>query len=113
MNFFITLLATLSLYSNLDPKLVTIIKEVEVELGIDVIINSGHRTPEHNEAVGGTPKSSHLHGYAVDIKMPEDGWRPVVEALRKRGVTRFGIYPNHIHFDIDPNKNDATWYGSY
>ena len=34
-----------------------------------IIINSGFRSPEVNEAVGGVPTSNHLTGCAVDIRV--------------------------------------------
>lgn len=34
------------------------------------VINSGYRSPELNEAVGGSSKSQHCKGEAVDIEVP-------------------------------------------
>jgi len=34
------------------------------------VLNSGYRSPELNEAVGGSPKSQHCKGEAADIEVP-------------------------------------------
>lgn len=38
-----------------------------------VLITSGYRCPALNKAVGGTPTSSHLTGFAADIAVPAVG----------------------------------------
>lgn len=35
--------------------------------GKPMFVNSGYRTPEHNKAIGGSPRSAHLTCQAVDI----------------------------------------------
>jgi zinc D-Ala-D-Ala carboxypeptidase len=79
---------------------------------VDIIfeINSGYRTPEHNKSVGGSPTSSHLKGYASDIKCTNsiDRWK-IVNALISVGFKRLGIAKTFIHVDNDPNKNNAIW----
>lgn len=35
-----------------------------------ITVNSGYRTPEHNKAIGGSPKSQHMLGVATDIALP-------------------------------------------
>lgn len=39
--------------------------------GKPLVISSGYRCPALNKAVGGSPTSSHVYGFAVDFK-PED-----------------------------------------
>lgn len=73
-------------------------------------INSGRRCPAHNQAVGGSPTSSHLDGLAVDIKITTDRHRgAVLYGLINAGFRRIGIGPNYIHADIDPRKSGAVW----
>lgn len=38
-----------------------------------IIVNSGYRCEELNNAVGGKPTSGHLSGYAADLRMPTGG----------------------------------------
>ena len=46
-----------------------VVQKVRDEFGVTVI-NSGYRSPELNEAVGGSSKSQHCKGEAVDIECP-------------------------------------------
>lgn len=75
--------------------------------GIPFKINSGYRTIEHNEKVGGKPNSSHIVGKAVDIaiKGSRERWI-ILEALINAGFTRFGIANTFIHVDSDDYKDE-------
>ena len=95
--------------AQVNPEIAKILASAETTLGITIKVNSGYRTAEHNKEVGGVPNSSHLKGLAVDVAMPRNGWRPLVRVLRSLGVKRIGIYKNHIHFDVDDSKPNATW----
>lgn len=80
--------------------------------GVPFVINSGYRTPEHNQAVGGVADSSHVHGYAVDIKTTPATQEKIINALRQAGFDRIGIYKTFVHADNDPTKpRPATWRG--
>ena len=78
--------------------------------GIPFVINSGYRTPEHNAKIGGSPTSSHMLGYAVDIRCTALTRNTIVQALHKAGFKRIGIAKNFIHADNDPQKKPALWY---
>jgi hypothetical protein len=71
-------------------------------------INSGHRSPEHNKAVGGAKESAHLK-IAFDISLHGHDRFEVHEALVKAGFTSFGFYKTFIH--TDTRKPARTWYG--
>ena len=65
------------LAGELDPKLyhignlhmlcATILEPTRKHLRCPVVITSGFRSPELNEAVGGSDRSLHMHGKAADI----------------------------------------------
>ena len=77
--------------------------------GYPMIISSGFRSVEHNRAVGGSPKSSHLLGWAVDIAITNSRKRfLLVEALLDAGFNRIGISEDFVHCDMDPNKSPNT-----
>ena len=73
--------------------------------GIPFKINSGLRTHERNEAVGGNPNSSHVAGFAVDISAPTSSQKYLIlQGLFFAGFRRIGVYESHIHADVDPDK---------
>jgi hypothetical protein len=51
-----------------DPDLIVRLEKMRQLLSLPIVVDSGYRTPEHNAAVGGVPKSLHCKGRAVDIK---------------------------------------------
>jgi len=79
--------------------------------GVPFILTSAFRCSAHNEEVGGSPTSSHLHGLAVDIKC-EDGRKRfiIVEALRSVGLNRIGFGKNFIHVDMDGQKPQNVYW---
>ncbi len=81
---------------------------------VPFIINSAYRCPARNEAVGGSPSSSHLRGLAVDLKAPDGStaWT-IASSLVRVGFERIGVYASHIHADLDPDKpGRVLFYGS-
>lgn len=68
-------------------------------------ISSGYRTPEHNKKVGGVKDSSHVTGWAADIKAPTSASRfKILQALLHVGFDRIGVGRSFIHVDSDPKK---------
>lgn len=76
------------------------------------IINSGFRTKVHNEKIGGVPDSSHLTGLAADIRTSTNSERyTIITTCLEAGIKRIGIYPTHVHVDIDPTKAaEVIWH---
>lgn len=81
--------------------------------GIPYIINSAFRCARHNQLVGGSPTSSHLKGWAGDVKAETSSERFIIlRDLMLVGFNRFGIYETFIHADNDSDKpKEVTWYG--
>jgi len=76
--------------------------------GHPLVINSGYRTPEHNEAVNGAPQSKHMDGIAADIrKLPGYTIDEMAEQAERAGFTGIGKYSWGIHVDVRPY--DARW----
>lgn len=82
------------------------LEEARVRSKIGYHINSGRRCHNHNEAVGGSPTSSHMKGNAADISARTDYIRyRILEGLLRAGFTRIGIAKTFIHVDDDETKN--------
>ena len=74
-------------------------------------INSGYRTESHNKRLKASKTSSHLNGWAADIKCESGGVRwGILNALIKAGFRRFGIGKYFIHVDCSPDKPAAIWH---
>jgi uncharacterized protein YcbK (DUF882 family) len=82
-------------------------------LGEPIHVNSGYRSPTHNEKVGGKKQSYHLKAMAADItcksKTPKQ-LAAIIEKLiaeRKMKQGGLGIYPGFVHYDVRRDK--ARW----
>lgn len=77
---------------------------VRVILGAPVHISSGYRCPELNARAGGSPKSAHMFGRAVDFTCPSFGPpRAIVETLKAEMVEFDQLiceYDRWVHFGI-------------
>ena len=84
---------------------------IREEYGKPIHINSGFRTPQHNQDVGGTEKSSHLKGLAADIDCRKSKDRfELIDIFLDLGVNRIGIADTFIHIDVDPDKSpNVIW----
>jgi len=84
---------------------------IREHFGYPIKINSGYRTPEYNNKIGGATKSQHLTASAADIRMNvtpskvQEGIKQLMEEgkIKKGGL---GIYANFTHYDIGKHR---TW----
>lgn len=84
--------------------------------GHPIIITSGFRTEDQNDAAGGVKNSEHLMGQGCDIKSPlEVGLREKLAwSLGSAGFRRVGTYPLHFHVGISQeHPTPAFWFGNY
>jgi zinc D-Ala-D-Ala carboxypeptidase len=90
----------------LKPRLVEMLDMAREKAGIPFVINSGYRTEDHNESVGGVKDSSHTKGEAVDLRaLNSTEHFKITKALMDVGFTRISrSYPKHIHVDISEDK---------
>lgn len=81
-------------------------------LGVPIIIRCGYRCAKHNKDVGGSPRSQHMEGRAVDLHASDHpGWTPesmFFEALTISEFHGIGLYDWGIHVDVRPGKR-VTW----
>jgi hypothetical protein len=75
-------------------------------LGKPLILRSAYRSPEHNRAVDGAPRSKHMGGTAFDIAMANHDPAAFEAAARAVGFLGFGTYPRSgfIHIDLGPAR---------
>ena len=89
-----------------------VVQKVRDNFGVTVI-NSGYRGPALNEAVGGSSKSQHCKGEAVDIECPGTGNYNVAKWIEEnldfdQMIWEFGDdnNPNWIHVSyVDKQEN--------
>nr|CRY97668.1 hypothetical protein [uncultured prokaryote] len=72
-------------------------------VGSPMTILSGHRSYDHNRAVGGATKSEHLYGRAADL---EDGYATVDQAAAAgfRGIGEKDGYATHVDVRAIPAR---------
>lgn len=75
-------------------------------LGKPLIVRSAYRSPAHNRAVGGAPRSKHMDGAAFDIAMANHDPVAFEAAARAVGFLGFGYYPRSgfMHIDLGPAR---------
>jgi len=59
-----------------------VFQPIREHFGVPIYISSGYRSPELNEAIGGSPRSFHSHGMALDLD--QDG--------RNKGVSNADVF---------------------
>lgn len=88
----------------LEKRLLLLLQNLRDLLNIPIIILSGFRTIEHNNSIGGSPNSQHLHGKAADIQVenitPEELYIHAIQI----GFDGIGLYETFIHVDVRGNK---------
>ena len=101
-------------YQGLDAALVHALDCIRFDLGTAIRVTSGYRCARHNEAVGGSPNSYHIHGKAADIQLHNDddpslGLLDVYNSADSlHWVRGIGVYQYHVHIDVRPGPR-AFW----
>lgn len=76
-----------------------------IQPGTVFIISSAMRYGQRNKSEGGSAASSHLTGFAVDIRITSSAQAyAIIFGLLTAGFTRIGISKTFIHTDDDPDK---------
>ena len=90
----------------LHPEALDRLQALRDRLGKPLIIRSAYRSPEHNRAVKGAPRSKHMDGTAFDIAMSNHDPVAFEAAARAVGFLGFGFYPRSgfIHVDLGPAR---------
>lgn len=97
------------------PKLAMLLETVRIHLGVPVVVSSGYRSKEVNDAVGGAVGSQHLTGQAADFLAPGFGApQTVVSHLMDIAsvdydqlIIEFGAW-THISWSSHPRRQVLT-----
>lgn len=93
-------------------RLALMFEKIRARLGDHPItVLSAYRTLGHNRKIGGSPKSQHLHGLALDLA-PPSGWTQIqmYRAIAQSGlVLGLGVYDWGVHVDLRPTAALVTW----
>jgi len=84
----------------------TVLEAVRATIGRPVVVSSGFRCYDLNTAVGGSKKSRHMRGLAVDFYINSLTPREVIDAVKdivpyRTLIDEFGRW---VHLDIDQGK---------
>ena len=84
--------------------------------GGPLIINSGFRCPELNEAVGGVPTSQHVKGQAADVGVTDP--LALAKLAIKKNITfdQMIVYPSFVHFSYKKdgeNRGEVFYSAKY
>lgn len=98
-------------YPDMEPVVISRLVDARHLAKVSFILTSAMRCVERNRVEGGSDTSSHLTGWAVDIKATSSATRfYIVRALLLAGFTRIGIAKTFIHADCDPGKTpEVAW----
>lgn len=91
-----------------DPKALNALQLLRERRGVPIFVNSAHRCPAHNRAVGGHPRSRHLT-IAFDCACSEESQAEFIVLARLAGFTGIGQYKTFVHLDLGPAKE---WRGT-
>ncbi|MBU1173861.1 MAG: DUF882 domain-containing protein [Alphaproteobacteria bacterium] len=85
------------------PTLRLALLDFEGRFGKKVVLNSGYRSPNHNDVVGGADDSYHVKCMAADFFIPGVPKSELIAHARRSSlVGGLGCYPdrNFIHIDV-------------
>lgn len=88
------------------------LQQLRDELGEPVIVSSGYRSSEVNEAVGGSPSSDHLTGLAADFYCPHRSAAEVyriIQTLPWAHYDQLILYPGHVHVGLGAPMRGMAW----
>ena len=89
--------------SRVKPQVVTNLEQVSQEVGYQLQVTSGYRSPEYNARVGGAKASQHVQGNATDIVqsgLTVEQRQAFISAAIDAGFTAIGVYNTFTHVDI-------------
>jgi len=107
---------------HMDETFMSKLDELRDKLKQPMTISSGYRSKSHNLAIGGSTRSAHLKGCAVDVVCSGHKAFEIVKLAMELGFTGIGVKQNgvhgkrFIHLDTMPRKSVTSprpWIWSY
>lgn len=93
--------------------------DLREQCGFPIYVTSSYRDPAHNAAVGGVSDSSHTlapDGFYSGVDIAVSSSQRLFDIVRyalELGFTRIGVYPKHVHLDIEARlPQNVIWTGS-
>ena len=96
--------------NGVEPDLIEIAEKIADDVGYQLFITSGYRSPSRNKSATGAKKSQHLLGRALDIRMKNktvEERNKFIRVAVKHGIKGIGLYfpskisqSDFIHIDI-------------
>ena len=107
----------------LDDRVIQALQYIRSASGAPITVTSTYRTQAHNSLIGGSSKSQHLVGNAIDFQFAEDNLNelkrlhtqmadedgPLRRALWDIGVRGFGYYDSFAHIDVRDSDSWVIW----
>lgn len=108
---------------NISEYVVKSLQRIRDAVGAPMTVTSGIRCKEHNKAIGGVSRSSHVPrdlsdgegevGHAVDIACDNSVLRYKILKASTKYFMRIGIGENFIHLDNDTSKPQTVAWDYY
>jgi zinc D-Ala-D-Ala carboxypeptidase len=94
-------------------ELATALETIRARLGSPIVISSGYRSPDLNAAIGGSPNSAHMRGWAADLTCPGFGsplevCRAIAQMPRFRFDQIIHEFGGWCHLSVDPRFRMQT-----
>lgn len=107
----------------LDDRVIRALQYIRSASGVPIKVTSTYRTLAHNTAIGGSKRSQHMVGRAIDFQFVNNNQQelirlhtqmddkdgPLRAALWDLGVRGFGYYSTFAHIDVRPEDRWVTW----
>ena len=93
-------------------------EHIRAGVGGPIEVRSAYRTRTYNVRVGGSRRSQHVEGRALDLAVPPkfalaEFFEIVLAVVRRSSslLRGLGVYPTFIHIDIRPSPRLVRWQG--
>lgn len=94
----------------IEPRLFDLLASVQTDITllhgepIELVLNSGYRTPKRNATIeGAAANSQHIHGRAADITVSGVSHKDVRASAEAVGTPGMGRYASFTHLDVGPS----------